>query len=43
MDIDVKVPLSKVPLSKTTGHTTSTFQNHRPENELLQELGDKCL
>ena len=30
----------KVPLWKTTGHTTSPFQNHRLENKLLQELGD---
>ena len=41
MGIDVEVPLSKVPLSKTTGHTTLTFQNYRLENKLLQELGDE--
>ena len=31
----------KVPLSKAVGHTTSTFQNYRLENELLQELCDE--
>ena len=31
----------KVPLSKTTGHTTLTFQNYRLENKLFQELGDE--
>ena len=36
MCIDVKAPLSK-----GTGHTTSTFQNYRLENKLLQELGDE--
>ena len=34
MRIDVKAPLSK-----TTGHTSSTFQNYRLENKLPQELG----
>ena len=41
MGIDVKVLLSKVPLSKITGHATSTFQKYRLENKLLQELGQK--
>ena len=36
MDIDVKVPLSK-----TTGHTTSAFQKYGLENKLLQELGEE--
>ena len=31
----------KVPLSKTTGHTTSTFQNYTLGNKLLQELGEE--
>ena len=39
MVIDVKVSLSKVSLSKATGHATLTFQNYRLENKLLQELG----
>ena len=29
----------QVPLSKTTGHTTSTFQNYRLKNKLQHELG----
>ena len=33
--------MSKVPLSKTTGDTTSNFQNYRLENKLLQEFGEK--
>ena len=41
MGIDVEVSFPKVPLSKTTGHTTSTFQNYMLENKLLQELGEK--
>ena len=41
MGIDVKVPLSKVSLSKATGHTTLTYQNYRLENKLLQELSDE--
>ena len=41
MDIDVKVLLSKVSLSKITQHTTSTFQNYRLEDKLLQELDDE--
>ena len=36
MGIDIKVTLSK-----TTGHTTLTFQNYRLENKLLQQLGDE--
>ena len=43
MGIDVKVPWSKVLLSKTTGQTTWNFQNYRLENKLLQELGDKII
>ena len=39
MGIDALLP--NVPLSKTTGHATSTFQNYRLENKLLQELGDE--
>ena len=39
--LDVKILLSKVPLSKTTHHTTLTFQNYRLENKLLQEIGDE--
>ena len=38
MGIDVKEALSKASLSETLGHTTSTFQNYRLENKLLQEL-----
>ena len=38
MGIHVRVALSKVPLSKTAGHTTLTFQNDRLENKVLQEL-----
>ena len=30
----------KVPLSKTGGHTTSTFQGCRLESKLLQKLGE---
>ena len=41
MDIGVKVLLSKVSLSKITQHTTSTFQNYRLEDKLLQELDDE--
>ena len=41
MDIDVKVPLPKVPLLNITGHTTLTFQNYRLENKLLQEFSDE--
>ena len=36
MGIDIKVTMSK-----TTGHTTLTFQNYRLENKLLQQLGDE--
>ena len=39
--IDVKFLLPKVPLSKATGHTSSTFQNYRLENKLLQELDEE--
>ena len=39
MGIDVKVPLQKVLLSKTTGDPTSAFQNYSLEKKLLQELG----
>ena len=28
-------------MSKTTGHTTSTFENYRLENRLLQDFGDE--
>ena len=35
MGIDVKDSVSK-----TTGHTTLTFENYRLENKLLQNLGD---
>ena len=38
MRIDVKVPSQRVPLSKITGHTKSTFQNCRLKKKLLQEL-----
>ena len=41
MDIDVEVPLPNVLLSKTTGHTTSNFQNYRLGNKLPQELGEE--
>ena len=34
MGIDIKVALSK-----TTGHTTLTFQSYTLENKLLQQLG----
>ena len=39
MSIDIKFPLPKVSLPKTTGHTALAFQNYRLENKLLQELG----
>ena len=41
MYTDVKDTFPKVPVSKTTGHTTSTFQNCILKNKLLQELGEK--
>ena len=41
MVIDVKLPFSKVSFSKTTEHTTLTFQNYKLENKLLQELGEE--
>ena len=41
--MDVKVPLPKVQLSKTTLHATSTFQNNRLENKLPQKLDDMII
>ena len=38
MGIDIKVALSK-----TTGHTTLTFQNYTLENKFLQQLGDEVI
>ena len=40
MGIDVKAPCHKVTLSKTTRHATSTFQNDRLENKLMQKLDE---
>ena len=39
--LKLKVPMSKVPLSKTRGHEISTFQNYRLSNKLLQESGEE--
>ena len=39
--VGIDVPLPNVPLSKTTGHATSTSQNYRLENKLLHELGEE--
>ena len=41
MGIDVKVPFPKVPLSKVTGHTKSTFQKNSLGNMLPQDIGEE--